>query len=247
MNDTKQMLDEFVERLKTAAGANLESVVLYGSASSGNGRDRYSDVNLLCVVADASGAELAKIAPVVTWWTGKQGQRPPLLFTLEELRRSADVFAIEMLDMKARHSVLAGQDVLTAIDVPMNLHRVQVEHDLRTVHLKLRQHYLLARHTEQELQQVLAKSVSSVVTLLRHALIAVGETALPEHKREMIARAEEVFHVNAAPFLSALDLREDRRLQAGIAEVYEQYVQSLAAVIRAIDEVEPKKHWHKAV
>jgi hypothetical protein len=247
MNDTKQMLDEFVERLKAAAGANLESVVVYGSASGGNGRDKYSDINLLCVAGSASGAEIAKIAPVVAWWTGKQGQRPPLLFTAEELRRSADVFAIEMLDMKARHSVLAGQDVLAAIEVPMNLHRVQVEHDLRTVHLKLRQHYVLSRNREQELQQVLAKSVSSVVTLLRHALIAVGETAIPEHKRDTIARAAEVFHVDAEPFLAALDLREDRRLQTGIAEIYEQYLQSLAAVTRAIDEAEPKQQWHKAV
>jgi hypothetical protein len=248
MKDTQTMLDELIDRLKAVAGENLESVILYGSGSTAGAQDRYSDLNLVCILRDAAGAELARIAPVVDWWTSKVGERPPMVFTLEELRASADVFAIELLDMKAQHRVLAGNDVLTAIDVPMNLHRIEVEHDLRTLYLRLRQHYLLSPGNGRELQRALAKSVSSTVTLLRHALIVLGECmALGSGKRDVIARAHEVFQVDVAPFLTALELREDSKVRKDVGDICQAYLQSLAAITRRVDEAVPKRQWQKTV
>jgi hypothetical protein len=248
MKETQTMVEEFVERLQKAAGTNLESLILYGSVSVGSAQDKYSDVNLLCILHEAAAAELARLAPAVEWWAKKAGERPPLVFTAEELRTSADVFAIELLDMKAQHRVLAGSDVLASIDVPMNLHRVQVEHDLRTLHLRLRQHFLLYPENERELQRVLAKSVSSTLTLLRHALIVLGKGVAPlTGKRDVIACAGEAFHVETAPFLAALELRENGHSGRRIEETYQEYLQTLATIVHRIDEAAPKKQWHKAV
>jgi hypothetical protein len=188
---------------------------------------------------------LTKLAPVVSWWTRKKAQRPPLFVTAEELRNSADVFAIEMLDMKARHRVLAGRDLLPEIEVHMNLHRIQVEHDLRTINLKLRQQLLLAPNGERELRDVLAKSISSVLTLIRHALVVLERPLMSGPKREVIAQAGEVFRVDVSPFLAALDLREDRRIQTGIPDLYEGYLRSLATITQRIDEAVPKRSLQK--
>jgi len=54
----------------------------------------------------------------------------------DELRDAANVFAIEILDIEARRRILYGADIVADIEVPMNLHRVQIEHDLRTMLLK---------------------------------------------------------------------------------------------------------------
>jgi len=81
-------------------------------------------------------------------------------FTKDELRDAANVFAIEILDMKHGRRILYGADVVADIEVPMNLHRVQIEHDLRTMLLKLRQHYLRAPGNAKELGPVLRKSFS---------------------------------------------------------------------------------------
>ena len=62
------------------------------------------------------------------------------------------------------HKTLFGQDIVSAIQVPMNLHRVEVEHELRTALLRLRQHLLLSPENEDELRRVLAKSIASVTT-----------------------------------------------------------------------------------
>ncbi len=77
--------------------------------------------------------------------------------TLEELRESADVFAIEMLDIQGAHKTLHGEDVVAGIEVPMNLHRVEVEHDLRTTLLRLRNHLLLTNDGDEELKLVMAQ------------------------------------------------------------------------------------------
>src|ERR1041384_8092703 len=124
---------------------------------------------------------------VVKWWCVEQKEPAPLFFTHEELQQAADVFAIEILDMKQGRRVLYGEDLVAAIEVPMNLHRVQIEHDLRTVLLKLRQHYLRAPGNVSELGPVLRKSFSGVLTLLRHTVIAFGEQS-PTHAHEIIAR-----------------------------------------------------------
>ena len=49
----EKLISEFVEKMKAAAGDNLVSVVLYGSAADGEFHPEYSDLNLLCLVRDA--------------------------------------------------------------------------------------------------------------------------------------------------------------------------------------------------
>src|ERR1700674_1218751 len=160
MGDVHEALKNLVERLHEAARDNLESIILYGSAARGDFRDAHSDLNALCILRSLRAAELSRVSPVVRWWTTAQHQPAPLFFSVDELRQSADVFAIELLDMQQSHRVLYGQDVIAGITVPMNLHRVQVEHELRTLLLKLRQHFLREAGNQQELGAVRAKSVA---------------------------------------------------------------------------------------
>src|SRR5579864_2088831 len=107
----EKQINEFMTRLKQAAGPNLESVTLYGSAVSGDYEADYSNVNLLVVLKDTSLPKLLALAPAITDWT--QLRHPaPLLITRSELERSADVFSIELVDMQRQHRVLVGTDVI---------------------------------------------------------------------------------------------------------------------------------------
>ena len=78
-------LGELVSRLKEAAGKNLESVVLYGSAARGNFRPGSSDLNVLCTLVSIDFDELQLLAPVVQWWTHEVKEPTPLFFLTEEL------------------------------------------------------------------------------------------------------------------------------------------------------------------
>src|SRR2546426_3485317 len=69
-------LAELVERLKSAIGANLKTVVLYGSAAAGDFQPQHSDLNVLCVLDRLDGAELQKLGPTARWWEKKVIPRP---------------------------------------------------------------------------------------------------------------------------------------------------------------------------
>jgi len=174
-----------------------------------------------------------------------QKQPAPLFFTAEELRRAADVFAIEVLDMQQSHRVLYGLDVVSGINVPMNLHRIQVEHELRTLLLKLRQHFLLHADIRQELYAVLAKSASSARTLLRHTLTAFGEQP-PATTGDLLARLAARSGANTAGLDAVLSLRESKTPHDDVAALYGKYLTVLEKVIAALDQHLPKHQWQRA-
>jgi hypothetical protein len=122
----EKQLDEFVSRMKRAAGQNLESIVLYGSAATGEYQADFSNLNLLCILRESSFSTLSAISPVVEWWHSKKNPAP-LVMTRDELEHSTDVFSIELLDMQHHHRVLFGEEVLTGLNIPLGLHRAQVE------------------------------------------------------------------------------------------------------------------------
>jgi len=237
-------LAELVSRLKEAAGKNLESVVLYGSAASGTYRPGSSDLNVLCTLVNMDVPELQLIAPVVHWWTREEKEPPPLFFLTEELRRSADVFAIESLDLKRAHRVLFGKDPVAGLHIPMNLHRVQIERDLRLLLLRLRQHALLAGKNELEYLTTLKKTISSAITLLRHTLLAFDEEP-PADPASLFARIGALTGADAEAFQIVYGHREGRDLGKDSFTVYDQYIHALERVITALDRTVPKKEWQR--
>jgi hypothetical protein len=245
MLSTEAKLTDLVSRMKEFAGENLESMILYGSAARGDFKEGHSDLNVLCVLRSIAARELARVTPVVHWWCKDQSEPAPLFFTAEELRQSADVFAIELLDMQDSRRVLYGADVVAGIAVPMNLHRVQVEHDLRTLLLKLRQHFLLTGQKEGELRAAEAKSSSSVLALLRHTLIAFEEEP-PATAPEVFARIAALTGADAEAFTAAFKLRDRHSHAEDIARAYGQYLNALTVVISALDKIVPKREWQRA-
>jgi Nucleotidyltransferase domain len=245
MLSTEAKLTDLVSRMKEYAADNLESIILYGSAARGDHKEGHSDLNVLCVLRSVAARELARVTPVVHWWCKDQNEPAPLFFTSEELRQSADVFSIELLDMQRSRRVLFGSDVIDGIPVPMNIHRVQVEHDLRTLLLKLRQHFVLTGQKENELRSAEAKSSSSVLALLRHTLIAFEEEP-PATAQEVFARIATLTGADAQAFTAAFKLRDRRAHADDILRAYGEYLNALTVVISALDKIVPKHEWQRA-
>jgi hypothetical protein len=233
----EKQIDEFVVRMRQAAGENLQSVVLYGSAVSGEFHPEFSNVNLLCVVREASYPALRAVAPVMEWWA-RQKRHTPLLLTSEELQRSADVFSIEFLDMQERHRVLFGTDVLTGLAIPMRFHRAQVEYELREKTILLRERLLLAGTDKKRLWELMLASLSTFVTLFRHSLIALGETP-PDSKRQTIQALAKRIQFDPSAFLQLFDTRESKAepKQLDAAEVFARYLAAIQQVTAAVDRM----------
>ena len=230
-------INEFVTRLREAAGANLESVILFGSAATEDFHPEFSNVNLFCVVRDSSFAALQAVASAVKWWD-RQKQPPPLFMTRHEVERSIDVFSIELIDMQMHHRVLFGEDVIQGFRIPANLHRMQVEYELREKLALLRQHLLLASGNDSRMWELLTRSVSSFVTLFRHALMVLDQPA-PHRKPEAVHALSQQIKVDPSGVLDVLDVRERKvnRKKLDVKDVFSRYLAAVEQVTTAVDRM----------
>jgi hypothetical protein len=229
-------IQEFVKRASDVARANMESIILFGSAATGDFHTGLSDINLFCILRDTSFAALQALAPTVKWWEG-QRQPPPLCMTRQELERSTDVFAIELLDMVHHHRVLFGEDVLQGLLIPMNLHRIQVEYELREKLMLLRQHVLVAAENDGRLWDVLLHSVPSFATLFRHALILLG-AELPTGRHEAVAALGKVVGFDASAIEQVLDVRAQKleKKKLDLKDLCANYLAAIEKVATAVDK-----------
>jgi len=236
-NIPEKKIEDFVNRLRQAAGANLESVILFGSAVAGDYHPEFSNVNLLCVIRDSSFAALQALAPVVKGWDALK-QPPPLFMTRDEIKSSVDVFTIELIDMQQHHRVLFGEDVIQGLSIPPGLHRVQVEYELREKLALLRQHFLLASGNDARMWDLLLRSVSSFATLFRHALIVLGHRAAVSKREAVQALAQQV-KFDASGMLQVLDVREKKldRKKLNVADVFSRYLAGVEHVNTAVDRM----------
>jgi len=232
----EKRIDEFVKRIREAAGSNLESLILFGSAVSGDFHSGLSNLNMFCVLRDCSFSALQALAPVTKWWE-KQQQPPPLCMTRKELERSTDVFTIELLDMQQHHRVLFGEDVVQGLRISMHVHRVQVEYELREKLILLRQRVLSASGNSSQLWDLLLRSAPSFGTLFRHALIALGDSSQPG-RRGAVEVLSKRAGFDGSALNQVLDVREHKTdpKKIDINELVARYLAAVEKVAAAVDE-----------
>ncbi len=228
-------LNEFVERMRKAHGDRLLSVVLYGSAATGEVHRDFSDVNVLCVLERIGVAELSASEPIVKWWRDL-GQPAPLLLSEEEVRTSLDSFPMEFYDIREQGRLLHGADLLGTIQIQRRDYRAEIERELRGKLLRLRTKAAPLMHDKLALLRLLADAASTFGVLFRHALSLAGEPR-PATKRETFVQAAVCFGFPSQAFVTLMDLREEkvktRDLDAGA--LLTGCLESVEAVLAAVD------------
>ena len=233
----EDLLRGLVDRLKTAYGSDLLSVVLYGSAAANDYHAKHSDLNVLCILKQLGLAELERAEEPLRWWM-KRGQPAPLLMSAEEVQDGADVFPIEFLDIKENYRLLDGSDLVAGIQVNTAQHREQLEHELRSRLLRLRKRFLETQHEGKAVAQLMLESLPTFATLFRHTLLLAGFPA-PIKKQEIFRSVAEHFGVGPAPFDALLQVRQEQR-KLGLEEVkpwFESYLAGITRMSEIVDEL----------
>jgi hypothetical protein len=228
-------LNQLVDKLRKALGDHLVSVILYGSAATGDHRDKFSDYNVLCILNSIAPAQLRATEPIFRWWR-ELGNPAPLLLTERELTDSTDCFPMEFRDIREHHQILHGPDVVSNLTIDDAHYRGQVEHELRAKLLRLRQKASGILSDKEVLRRLLVDSVSTFCVLFRHALILRGEEA-PIKKREIVGRTRESFGIDGEPFELLLDLR-DRKPGAKAEEPETLLARCMKEIEKVIDIVD---------
>jgi predicted nucleotidyltransferase len=234
----EQQLNNLVERLKKTFGERLISAVLFGSGAVGDWNAKASDLNILCVLEKVSVQELSESEAVFRWWR-EQGNPAPLLLSEEEVRNSSDCFPMEFHDIKSHRRVLYGLDVIADLEIDRSFYRAQVEHELRSKLLRLRQKAADALSKQDALLRLLMDSLSTFCVLGRHALTLKGrETRF--RKEEVIADLEKVLGIRFDGFSTILSIRGNGKLSEGTSAVllFEKYLKEIDALVRFVDQID---------
>lgn len=239
-------LKALVTKLERAYGDRLVSVVLYGSAASGDYHAKFSDLNVLCVLTEITPRELGEGEPIFGWWSG-QGHTIPLLMSEEEAYHSADSFPIEFRDMKDRRQVLYGIDVIADVKIDAKFYRAQIEHDLRAKLFRLRRQGARVLSDPVALMRLCLDSVSTFCVLARHALAAAGIDAKTD-RRAVVRQMSSALKMDATPFEVLLDIREDKsdgnllesRFASDPGELFARYLECIRRLVEFVDRLEEK-------
>src|SRR5437899_10956299 len=136
----------------------------------------------------------------------KSGQPTPVYFTVEELKRAADVFPIEFLQMEKARKVLHGSDPFELVEISSANLRHQTEYELRTKLIQLRRLYIPASASVEKLSALMSDSLASFAALFRAVLILHGQEP-PVGKAESVRATVRLLGLEGSPFEKIFELR----------------------------------------
>ena len=182
-------LDEFVAQAREAFGADLVSLVLYGSAAEGRLRAT-SDVNLIAILSAFKQEAVDLLREPLR--LAQAAVRLDVMFLLEsEIADAETAFAAKFADVGRRHKVLYGRDVFENRHVPRDAAIFRLKQVLLNIVLRWRNTYALRGGRDEALVRAVAEAAgplrSMAATLLE---LEDGKVRGPKPALEEIAAAQ---------------------------------------------------------
>lgn len=232
-----QEVEGFAQELARLYPDQLKSVLVHGPAVEWEQRPKGAAVNVLVVLADASLEALQRAWEAVATWRRRLGVEP-LFLSAAELERSLDVFPLEFLEMQAQHVCLYGPDVLADLAIPLRFLRVQVEEELKTKALWLRQTFVREGTNPRAVQRMLVQAFDGLLSLCG-GLLRLRDLAPPTHPTALLQATAEAYGLDVDLLLTLRAVAEGRRLTADEARRrLHAYDRMLTKLIAAVDDME---------
>ena len=234
--EARDPVARYAERLEAGLGENLRSIAIFGSATGTDYVPRRSDVNVLVGVR-VLGIEALRAARPPSARRGRRRFIAPLLLTLDYIRSSLDTFPVEFLEMRERHILLYGEDLLAGLDIRPEDIRRQCERELKAHLIKLRQAYLEAAGSTRGLSELLGVALTSLLPSFRN-ILRLKDPAAPRERAAVLAALGPAFSVNPEPMLAVERARERGRMDSRtIDAVFDQFQRELEELTRAVDRM----------
>jgi hypothetical protein len=213
----------------------LVSLILYGSAAGGHYVKGKSDINLLVVLTSSGMDKLANILDAVQTWK-KSRVAVPLVMTKAFIENSLDCYPIEFLNMKNKHILIYGENVLEELKFKPEDLRLQIERELKGKLILLRNGYLEAGGSARQLRQLITRSITAFISIF-NALLYLKHESAPHHRRDTIKEIAKIFAVDAGVLLSCADIKEDIDKFSGkeVEEVFKKYLQEVEKICDIVD------------
>lgn len=226
-------LDKFVQGLRESYGTNLKSVILYGSAVTGDSAKNNNDI--MVILADISPGELARGAKFIQQWMGA-GNPEPLITDENHIKTSLDVFPIEFSDIRARHKILLGDNPLKDLPIKRGNLRLQCEREIKGLILALRERYVALYPNKRRISQLMLDSSGAFFAIFRATLRLLGKE-VPSAKEAMLQKFNEATQIDTGTFNRILLTKtgEQKIEQEEALPLFSNYITTLEKVANLID------------
>ncbi|MEW6087455.1 MAG: hypothetical protein AB1498_04060 [bacterium] len=233
----KKTVEEFCEKILEKSPSLADSIILYGSAAGPDFIDGKSNINVLLIMKDTS---LSKFQPLLALFENyaKNGLVPPLIFTPEEIKNSADVFPVEFLDIKENHVLLWGRDLFLDLEISLKNLRLQCESELKGKIIRLRQIYLERGTQPKEIEKIISSTFSSFIPIFKN-LIRLKNKIPPRDRKDIIDLLCKEFGLDAGVLFTVLsDRKGDGKIDGKDAAAFlEKYLTLLTKLAGATDKL----------
>ena len=231
----KEIVADLISDYQACYGEALVSVILYGSAASGDYIPGASDINLMVVLSEEGIDALDKITDVVSKWR-KRNVATPLLLTETYVSTSLDVFPIEYLNFQNSYDVVYGKDILADLTFDAGLLRLQCEREVKGKLLLLREGFLEADGKDRYVRELLCDSLHAFIAIFNGVLYLKGRQ-LAGKSRDVIERLCESVGLEAKVFESILDIKQKRAKPSGavLANLFKSYLKEIRKLWQIVD------------
>jgi hypothetical protein len=233
----EEIFQEITDDYRQAFGADLVSLILYGSGAGEDYLPGQSDLNFLVTLTEAGVGKLDRALGMVGRWQ-KRGVAVPLFMTAAFIRKALDAYPIEFINMKRRYVVVYGEDPLAGLGFDPAHVRLQLERELRGKLLHLRSGYLATDGSARRLRELIAASLTAFVSLMGALLHLRGE-AIPAGRREVIAAAAGLYGFDGGIFLRCESIRSrtDRYSNDEVQTVFIDYLKEVGRLCETVDRM----------
>ena len=237
LQNPEDIFEAYVSDWRGVYGQELEAVVLYGSAARGEYVAGKSDLNFLIVLGPTAIHSMRQAVPLTEKWR-RYRVAVPTVITRRYIQESLDTFPIEFLNLKRHHRTIYGLELLKDLEIPRDHLRLQVERELKSKLLHLREHLLESGYAREELRRVFRSTLTPLMNLF-NALLFLKNEPLPDKQREVFDRITQLAALDSQCFAEVFRAVESEvRLYRGeFWELADRYLAQLEKVTQLVDKM----------
>lgn len=235
MENKFKTIGNLIENLKDTFAEKLVSVILYGSCATSTCENNFSDINLIVVIDNLCATDLKKASAAIKDFS-KTKNPLPLFMDKDEWFNSCDVYPIEYLDIKERYSILYGEDIVKPLVIEKTNLRLQCEHEVKNLLIKLRQNYLAKNGNLKAIEEILKKSSKNYFALFR-AILRLTQDNMPLEHAQVIDTFSEKVKIDKEVFLKLLEFRESSNRLGAKTISKNEYETTIQKLIDSTNEV----------
>ena len=234
----EEVYEEFSSGIESIFGSNLLSIYLYGSGARGEYIQGKSDINFLVVIKSEGLKFLSGVWEYSDKWE-KRGISTPLILTESYLSSSLDTFPLEFHNMKEANDLIFGKDLLEDISIDDNDLRVQVERELKSKLLSLRQGFMKTKGNRNELIDLISLSLPTFTAIFSGTLYLKKIVFKGSNSTELYNSFEKTFELRKGLFKELLNIKlgNGKWTTSELIELMEEYMAAVRSIFRNVDKM----------